>query len=687
MRLIVLLFLYTLNSFATPHPNATNAFNIINSKVDSKNKSIAKSIYDLNRELRYSTPKNYTLSNLEKNIDKSSPFSSYLPLIKKIKLIKENNLSLQEIRIRCTQKVSKESLNPIFNKTIDLLSNYCWKKAIRRINKSLKDLENINSIDEVFLSKAIFHQSKKDHLKLIIRILSRAKKNDKKTYDLLSKIVVKNYIHLNQIPPKRLLDHLPLNQELTNFIQEKGSIGGPDKKYFIGAFNKMKKSARAARKNKDYSKVKTFSDHMISFHLENRRYLDTEYTWKTLIKLGYNTLYDEQPATAKHIFKHALHVSSKGDYSQTIFYILWSDILFKDYQSASKTIESLELLNDFTSFDEKLKFWIAYTFLKIDQQSISKHLFKLITKNSPLSFYSILSMKYISDLENYSSPHRLIKKYKDKIDLYSVSKDDFSNDLNLSLARLSTWLKLDLSSYAEKEIQTVLSSDKKHLLTNLGKYKHFSNKEIKRFLSIGLIQSFNNNGEYLQTFKLLHSSFNDNLLSVGSRSLKFLFPFEYVKEIKKVDNSIDPLVILSLIRQESAFNPGAKSHVGARGLMQLMPATARDFNSRVVASQLETPSTNLKIGITYFKKLVRMFDGNLILALASYNAGQNRVKRWIRGHFVDEDPLVMIESIPYEETRNYVKYIYRNLFFYNLLQDRNRLTLPLGESFKVAIKD
>ncbi len=118
--------------------------------------------------------------------------------------------------------------------------------------------------------------------------------------------------------------------------------------------------------------------------------------------------------------------------------------------------------------------------------------------------------------------------------------------------------------------------------------------------------------------------------------------------------------------------------------MQLMPSTARDFNSRVIASDLKTPETNLKIGMKYFKKLLTMFDGNLILSLASYNAGQNRVKFWVKNHFTTTDPLMMIESIPYDETRDYVKYIYRNLFFYNLLQNNNRLTLSLNESFKAS---
>ena len=85
------------------------------------------------------------------------------------------------------------------------------------------------------------------------------------------------------------------------------------------------------------------------------------------------------------------------------------------------------------------------------------------------------------------------------------------------------------------------------------------------------------------------------------------------------------------------------------------------------------------------KLLISRFDGNLIYALASYNAGENRIDRWRKEIFRNEDPLSTIESIPYEETRNYVKLIYRNNFFYSLISNKSVLMIPLEDTFKVSL--
>jgi hypothetical protein len=111
-------------------------------------------------------------------------------------------------------------------------------------------------------------------------------------------------------------------------------------------------------------------------------------------------------------------------------------------------------------------------------------------------------------------------------------------------------------------------------------------------------------------------------------------------------HSVNPQVVAALIRAESAGNPRAISRKGARGLMQLMPATAERFGTR--KEKLYDPKENLEAGIRYLSWLVAMFPGDLSKVLAAYNAGENTVLRY--GGIP-----------PYRETRDYVRRIYSTL--------------------------
>ena len=136
----------------------------------------------------------------------------------------------------------------------------------------------------------------------------------------------------------------------------------------------------------------------------------------------------------------------------------------------------------------------------------------------------------------------------------------------------------------------------------------------------------------------------------------------------------EPALILALIRQESEFNYQARSWAGARGLMQLMPRTARRTARNIKARYSFTgltkdPQYNMKIGTSHLKELIEEFDGNYVLVMGAYNAGAGAVKFWMR---VNGDPrgrngdavIDWIESIPVDETRNYIQRVMESLQIY-----------------------
>jgi soluble lytic murein transglycosylase len=134
---------------------------------------------------------------------------------------------------------------------------------------------------------------------------------------------------------------------------------------------------------------------------------------------------------------------------------------------------------------------------------------------------------------------------------------------------------------------------------------------------------------------------------------------------------IDPFLIMALIRQESAFNPKAVSVANAHGLMQLLPSTARRLARgmqlpRPSTEGLHEPEVNIRLGMRYFSDLMKQFDGQTEKVLASYNAGEHRVESWM-SEATYSDSAEFVDTIPFSETRNYVKIINRNYYFYKAL--------------------
>lgn len=147
------------------------------------------------------------------------------------------------------------------------------------------------------------------------------------------------------------------------------------------------------------------------------------------------------------------------------------------------------------------------------------------------------------------------------------------------------------------------------------------------------------------------------------------YPMAFQQEVEEASrrNGIDPLLIISVMREESRFDADARSIAGALGLMQLMPSTAHKFDKHVKialknAGQLHDAKTNILIGSYYLKHLVKTFN-SIPLAIAAYNAGEEAVREWLKkGSYTTIDEF--IEDIPYDETRNYVKRVLTTYFEY-----------------------
>lgn len=165
--------------------------------------------------------------------------------------------------------------------------------------------------------------------------------------------------------------------------------------------------------------------------------------------------------------------------------------------------------------------------------------------------------------------------------------------------------------------------------------------------------------------------------------LSIRFPISYWPEVQHNADlqNLDPALVLGLMRQESMLDKNAQSPVGAKGLMQLMPGTARQIAGELDEDwqseySLFNPDTNIRYGSYYFRKLLNRFNGHVALATAAYNAGPNRIVKWLPT--VKPVPAdIWVETIPFKETRKYVtsvltySLIYQQRLQGNLLKMKN----------------
>ncbi|MDY7015451.1 MAG: lytic transglycosylase domain-containing protein, partial [Cyanobacteriota bacterium] len=146
-----------------------------------------------------------------------------------------------------------------------------------------------------------------------------------------------------------------------------------------------------------------------------------------------------------------------------------------------------------------------------------------------------------------------------------------------------------------------------------------------------------------------------------------LFPFPYEDLILKWSQArqLNPLLVVSLMRQESRFEKNIRSPVGATGLMQVMPATGEEVAGKINLQpySLDDPDDNIAIGTWYLDFTHREYSDNSLMAIASYNAGPGNVAQWLR-RFKTQDPDWFVEQIPFGETRGYVESVFSNYWNY-----------------------
>jgi soluble lytic murein transglycosylase-like protein len=287
-------------------------------------------------------------------------------------------------------------------------------------------------------------------------------------------------------------------------------------------------------------------------------------------------------------------------------------------------------------------YWAGLSYKKANKKSMSKVFFRQAAKNK-FDFYGMIANEELGQRLNLAW------------DEPQASKSEINKLMsNKRIRRVVALAEIGEHDLAQKELRAAYSSIPYGMDEAL----------LKLTLETGL--SWNS------------MTLSYTLLERNKKFLPGLYPD--IKKWKPKNATVDYSLINAIIRQESAFSPSVKSSAGAMGLMQIMPGTAQHIRHKqgkraLPKSYVYRPDINVKLGQYYIGYLLEEFNGNLIYAIAAYNAGPGNVKKWIDRGLGNDGPVAFVEAIPFPETKKYVQKVMSNYWVYRNKFDQSLSTL------------
>jgi soluble lytic murein transglycosylase len=328
---------------------------------------------------------------------------------------------------------------------------------------------------------------------------------------------------------------------------------------------------------------------------------------------------------AIHLFENIIerYPSEKED---ALWGIGWTYFLAGEYKKASDIFSRLNAAFS----NPKYLYWKARSLEKAGGDS-EKIYTAIIEKDSDI--YSFMSYIRMKESPGQSKTKKYIKPITGTpVISRKINRIEALSDLDFSKEALSELIYTSKNTESIEDIIYICSK-----MQELGEYKHLVRLALK--------------------------------VPYREEIHRFLYPYAYRETIEYLSKkySLDPLLALSIIREESRFDPDARSVAGALGLMQLMPHTAYRLDNKLRlgidnSQDILKVKNNIHVGIYYLSHLTKEF-GSYSYAIAAYNAGEEVVRKWLqKGNYKSPDEF--IEDIPYSETRNYVKRVLNTFVAY-----------------------
>ena len=356
-------------------------------------------------------------------------------------------------------------------------------------------------------------------------------------------------------------------------------------------------------------------------------------------------------ARAASAYRHLTQHFSRGSLVREAHWRLgWMAYQRGDYEHARKVFRTLARSAPGTAEGGSALYWHARAAGRAGQLEEAKQGYRRLLRRYPYGYYALWAEKRLGIMPAALTIHTLQPRQPPPLSAAQAAH----------YQRCTVLAELGLFDLARRELDWIRRQKAPKGVT----WTRFLLSEYSRL-----------NG-HTTAFQLVRT------LQVGSQLKQaYSYPQAYwdLVSAQAQQHDLDPYLIVSLIRQESLFNPTAVSPANAYGLMQLLPTTAAGLTSMPLngVSPLTDPELNISLGSTYLRRLLDRYDNSVILALGAYNAGERAADKW-KTRSGELEPDEFIESISYRETRKYVKLVLRNYRTYVRLYGNGETALDIS---------
>jgi peptidoglycan lytic transglycosylase len=387
---------------------------------------------------------------------------------------------------------------------------------------------------------------------------------------------------------------------------------------------------------------------------------DSSWAEETLNNLASHYITLEEDEEADRVFRELVRRFPRSRYGdRAAWKVGWRAYKNDQFTEAAATFETAAVAYPRADYRPSWLYWAARSRDQLGDQSAATALYRVIASDYQNSYYGRLASSALAALREAPVRPIVVTERASTVPAALVPND----------AVIRALLSVDLYDEALQELEYARRAwgESPALQATVAWIRHH------RGLREGAVDRF---ADVRGAMTIMRRAYPQFLAAGGEHLppdvLRIIFPLDYWPLIKKYSDAhgLDPYLMTALIAQESTFTADVRSSANAVGLMQLIPGTGRRYASKLgirYSSRILTqPETNIRLGMRYFKDLMDRFGG-AHHALASYNAGEHRIARWIaeRPGFEQAE---FIDDIPFPETQNYVKRIlgtaedYRRLY-------------------------